>query len=161
MEPAGHADAGVVALEDREDGLDRVADQIVVADKFVPLDHGALAERRLCDAGDDRHLAQEMLRCRLVAAARGMHHRHRILDGDRLRSCRLDVDFGAPEARQDQRRAAMDQMAAVELRRDVDGQVQIAQRRLRRLPIGNGGGEIAAHREKHLHLAPDHRFQRR
>jgi hypothetical protein len=159
METARHPYARVEALEDRKDGLDRVADQIVLADKFVPFDHCAIAERRLCDAGDNRHLAQEVVGSRLVAAARGMHHGHRILHGDRLRSSRLDIDFGSPEARQDQGGPAMDQMAAVEFRRDVDGQVQIAQRRLRRLPIGNGGGEIAADREKHLHFAPDHRFQ--
>ena len=89
-----------------------------------------------------------------------MHHRHRILDRDRLRSACLDVDFGAAEARQDQRGAAMHQMAAIELRGDVDGQVEIAQRRLRRLPVGHGGGEIAAHREEYLHFAADHRLQR-
>ena len=71
----------------------------------------------------------------------------------------LNVDLGSPEARQDQGGAAMDQMAAVELRGDVDGQIELAQRGLRRLPVGYGRGKIAAHREKDLHFAADHCLQ--
>src|SRR3546814_20299752 len=77
-------------------------------------------------------------------------HAHRILDGHRLRPDFLHVDLGAAQARQDQRLAPVHEMAAVELGGYVHGQVAVAQRAMRGLGIGRGGGEIAAHREEHL-----------
>ena len=73
-----------------------------------------------------------------------MNHRHGILDRDGLRAGRLDIDLGPPEARQDQRITSVDQVAAVQFRRDMDGEVEISQGRLRRLPIGNCCRKIAA-----------------
>src|SRR3546814_4017336 len=51
-------------------------------------------------------------------------------------------------------------MAAVELGGYVHGQVAVAQRAMRGLGIGRGGGEIAAHREEHLAAPVQHRFDR-
>ena len=160
MEAAGDADAGIVALEDGEHRLDRIPDAIVIGNEVIPVDHRALSQRRLGNAGDDRDLAEEMLRCRLVAAAGRMHHRHRVFHRDRLRPRRLDVDLGTAETRQDQGCTTMNEMAAVELGGDVGGQIEIAQRSLRRLPVRYGRGKIAAHCEESLHLAADHGFQR-
>src|SRR3546814_13416589 len=51
-------------------------------------------------------------------------------------------------------------MAAVELGGYVHGQVAVAQRAMRGLGIGRGGGEIAAHREEHLAAPVQHRLDR-
>lgn len=72
----------------------------------------------------------------------------------------LHVDLGAAKAGQDQRIAAMHEVAAVELGRHVHGQLAVAQRRVGGVGIGRGGGEVAAHREEHLALAIAHRLDR-
>src|SRR3546814_5072307 len=54
----------------------------------------------------------------------------------------------------------MHQVAAVELGGHVHGQLAVAQRAMRGLGVGRGGGEVAAHREEHLAAAVEHRLDR-
>src|ERR1700751_111776 len=54
----------------------------------------------------------------------------------------------------------MNQMAAVELGRDVNREIEVSKGGLRHLPIGNGNGKVATHADEHLHLASEHRFKR-
>ena len=72
----------------------------------------------------------------------------------------LDVALGAAERRQDQRLLTVDQVRAVGLGRDVDGQPAAAQRRRGDLGVGGGGEEVAAHREEDVRTAVAHRPDR-
>jgi len=85
-----------------------------------------------------------------------MHHRHAVFDGDRLPAACLHVNVAARQTRKDQRLFAMNQMAAVELGADGDGQPQPAHRRLGRGPVGYGSDEIATEPDKHLGAAVHH-----
>ena len=90
-----------------------------------------------------------------------MHHRHRILDGDRLRAGRLDVDLGAAEAGQDQRLAAVHEVAAVELGRDVDGEVELAEGvAASTCQSGMAATKLPPMPMKTSHLALGHRLER-
>ena len=86
-----------------------------------------------------------------------MHHRHAVFDSDRLASARLHVDVAPRQSREDQRLFAMNQMAAVELGADGDGQPQAAHRGLGHGPVRYGSNEIAAMSDKHLSAPIHHR----
>src|SRR5215831_17527677 len=58
----------------------------------------------------------------------------------------------------DQRRLAMNQMAAIELCADRDGQPQLPHRRSSRRPVWNRSDEIAAKPDEHLGAAIHHRL---
>src|SRR6516225_2633167 len=55
---------------------------------------------------------------------RRMDHRHAVFDRDRLATAQLHVDIAARQNRKDQRLFAVDQMTAVELGADSNGQLQ-------------------------------------
>ena len=75
-----------------------------------------------------------------------MNHAHGVFDRYELRAGGLDVEFGAAEARQDERLVAGHEMAAVEFCRDLSRQTATAERLGGVLRVGRGGKEIAAHR---------------
>ena len=89
-----------------------------------------------------------------------MHHAHRVLDGYPLHAACLVVLLGAAEARQDQRPPAVDEVAAVELRAHLDGQLAVAQRLEGVGGVGRAKREVAAQRDEDLHLAALHRLDR-
>ena len=151
-EAAGVADARIVVLEVRIDGLDLVADQIVIGDQPPPI-HLAGRQRRHGDAGDDRGLRTQMFRGRLQLAARGVDHRHRILDRHRLRAGRLDVALGAAEDGQDDRLLADQQVRAVQLGVQMHRQIQVAHALVAEIGVGQRDREIAAQADQHLGLA--------
>ena len=98
----------------------------------------------------------EVLAARREQPARRVHHRHRILDRDRLRTASLEVDLAAREARQDQSLFAVNEMPAVELGGHSDGEAQLAHRSLDHRFVGYRGDEIAAHPDEYLHPIIEH-----
>ena len=78
----------------------------------------------------------------------------------RPEAARLLVLVGARQAGQDQRLLAVDEVAAVELGADLDGQLAVPQapRTCRR--VGRREREVAAEADEHLHLAAMHRLDR-
>src|ERR1700746_1708848 len=89
-----------------------------------------------------------------------MHHRHAVFDGDRLAATRLYVDVAPRQSRDDQRLFAMNQMAAVELGADGDGQPQAAHRGLGHGPVRHGSDEIATVPDKYLGTPIHYRLNR-
>src|SRR5262249_47495718 len=87
-------------------------------------------------------------------------HRHRILDGYPLLAAFLAVFLGASEAGQNQRALAVHDVAAVQLRAHLDGQLTLSQRLGGIGKVGCAKGEVAAERDEHLHLAAVHRLDR-
>src|SRR5260370_32726541 len=87
-----------------------------------------------------------------------MHHRHAVFDGDRLPSASLHVDVAARQSGEDQRLLAMNQMAAVELGADGDGQPQAAHRGLGHGPVRYRSDEIAAEPDEQFGAPVDHRL---
>src|SRR6478672_9024752 len=69
----------------------RVADHVVVGLKVLPRNRGRVAERPAREPADDRHLAQQMLRCRGESAVRLVHDAHRVFHRDKLFTGRLDI----------------------------------------------------------------------
>ena len=65
-----------------------------------------------------------MLRRRLLVALRGLHDPHGVLARDQLRTGGLEIALAAPQAGEDDRLPAGDEVAAVQFRRDLDGQAQ-------------------------------------
>ena len=64
-----------------------------------------------------------MRRGRLLHAAREVHHAHRVLDGHALQAAALRSFSVRPRHGQDQRLPAVHEVAAVELRAHLDGQL--------------------------------------
>src|SRR4029077_2828172 len=89
------------------------------------------------------------------------HHRHRILDGYPLLTAFLAVFIGASEAWQNQRAFAVHDVAAVELRAHLDGQLTVSQRLGGVGKVGRGKREVAAECDEDLHLAAVHCLDRR
>ena len=114
------------------------------------------SESRARQLADDGDLTAQVVARRVQAAARQMHHRHRILHRHQLFAAGLDVAVGAAQRRQDQRGLPVYQVAAVELRRDLHRQRATAQRGLGDLGVGRGGDEVAAHADEHLGSAVAH-----
>ena len=160
VEAARLADPRVVVLEAGNHLLDGGADVVVVLDDAVPVDPAPLAEDGLGEARDDRGLGEKMVRRRPGATAGLVDDPHRIFDADELQSTRLAILFGPPQAGQDDRLPAGDQVRAVQLRADVHGESRRAQCRRRRLRVGRRGEEVAAHREEHLGATVPHRADR-
>ena len=142
-------DPAVVVGAARHHRGDGVADGVVVTGELLPrhrvvgAEHGA---RKLADDGD---LAAYVIARRLQAAAGQVHHRHRILYRDNLLDAVVDVAVGAAQGRQDERGAAVHEMAAVELGGDLHRERAGAQRSLGDLGVGGGRGEIATHADEH------------
>src|SRR5271169_1858029 len=107
---------------------------------------------------DDRDLRLQMLTWRCNETGRRMHHRHAVFDGDRLPSGGLHVDIASRQAGEDQRLFAMNQMTAVELGVDANGEPQPAHCRLGHGPVRHGSDEIAAMSDEHLGAPIHHRL---
>ena len=132
---------------------DRVAYLGVIADPFGPRHPWIGWQRRLGECRDVRRLAQQVGRRRTAFADRAVDAARRILDADRLAAARLDVLLGPAEARQDIADLAGHEVAAVELRRDVDGQPELRPRRLHPRRVGDGPQEIATEPDEGVHRA--------
>src|SRR5215469_10776554 len=89
-----------------------------------------------------------------------MDHRHAVFDRDRLPTARLHIDIAARQNGKDQRLLAVDQMTAIELGADRDGQSQLPHRRFGRRPVRNRSDEIAAEPDENLCASVDHRLDR-
>ncbi len=72
----------------------------------------------------------------------------------------VQVLLAAAERREDQRLAAVDDVRAVQLGRDVHGELGVAHRLLGDVGVGHRGDEVAAHREEHLGPAVAQRLDR-
>ena len=94
------------------------------------------------------------------ATPRQVHHRHRVLDGDQLFARGPHVAIGAPERRQDQRGAAVDDVTAVEFGRDLHRELATAQCGLGHFGIGVAAAKFSAHSDEHLRVAVTHRPDR-
>src|ERR1700757_2352131 len=101
-----------------------------------------------------------MRRRRLFHPVRDVHHRHRILDTYPLLAAFLAVFLGASEAGQNQRSLAVHDVAAVELRAHLDGQLTVSQRLGGVRKVGCAKCEVTAKRDEDLHLATVHRLDR-
>src|ERR1700745_2935359 len=99
-----------------------------------------------------------MLARRFDEPRRCMYHRHAVFDGDRLAAACLPGEAAARQRREDQRLFAMNQMAAVELGADGDGQPQAAHRGLGHGPVRYCSDEIAAMSAEHLSASIHHRL---
>ncbi len=93
------ANALVIILEPRNGLFDQIANAIVVFHEVLPV-HFAGRQGGLRQTGDNRRLRAQHRRGGLKLARRSMHHRHRILDGDRLPAAGLQVKLGAAQTRQ-------------------------------------------------------------
>ena len=83
---------------------------------------------------------------RLHPAAGHLHHPHRVLGSHEAAA----VLFGPPQAGQDERGAARDQMRAVELGRDVGGEPGPPQGRRGIFSVWRSGEEVSAQGEEYL-----------
>src|SRR5262249_34908453 len=132
---------------------------VVVLDVVLPR-RLARRQRGPGHAGKDRALGTKLGGGGLLHAVGDVHARHRVLDRDALLAARLAVPVGAGEAGQDQRALPVHDVAAVELRADLDRQIARPQRPGGIRKIGGREGKVAAQRDEHLHLAAAHRLDR-
>ena len=134
----------------------RVADHVVVGLEVLPRDRGRVAERPAREPAHDRHLAQQMLRCRGESAVRLVHDAHRVFDRDELFTGRLDIAVTAAQRGQDQRGLAAHRVREVELRRDVGRQSAVPHRPLGQLAVGGRPHEIACEADEQLRPSVAH-----
>ncbi len=157
MKPTRMLEPLVVIFEARNHFLDAIANQRIVVRVREPVNLGA-AERGQRHARDNRNLGQQIRRSRAVHAVRNVHHAHGVFHAHALRHAVLRVDFSAAERGQDQRVAAMNQVAAVQLGRDMHGQVARTHRFPYAWRIGGRNRKIAAQPDEHFELAGKHCF---
>ena len=132
---------------------DQIADQPVIADPFVPFDLRVRRQGRLGDPGHDRRLGHQMLAGRLAPSDRAVDAAERVLHRHGLRPRGLHVLLRPPAAGQEVCNLAVDEMAAVELGRDLHREAHVRPRLLHFLPFGNCADEIAAETDEALDLA--------
>src|SRR5919106_411965 len=154
------ASAAVEVLEALQHARHRVSDPVVVVDVVLPR-RLAVRQGGLGYAAEDRALGALVRRARLLHPVGDVHHRHRVLDGHPLLAVRLAILVRAGEAGQDQRPLAVHDVAAVELRAHLDGELALAQRLEGVVLIRRAEGEVAAERNEDLHVACLHRLDRR
>ena len=152
--------ASVEVLETFEHPLHCVADAVVIIDVILPR-RLAVGERRLRHARPESRTRTAGAETQALSSRGDVHHRHRILDGYPLLAACLAVFVGAPEAGQDQRALAVHDVAAVELRAHLDGQLAVSQRLGGVGKVGRAKREVAAERDEDLHVAAVHRLDRR
>ncbi|MNV26249.1 hypothetical protein D3C71_1173660 [compost metagenome] len=109
-------------------------------------------------ARDDGGFRAQVFGSRRQLAARGVHHRHRVFDGDRLRAAGLHIAFRAAQHRQDDRVAADQQLRAVQLGVHVHRQVQAAHAGLALACVGQRHGQVAAQADQHARVPVHHRL---
>src|SRR4051812_9915561 len=93
-----------------------------------------------------------MFGCRRQDTARHMDDAGRVFDRDELLAGLLEILFSAAEARQDQRLLAGDQVRAIQLRRDLDGQPAAGERFGGVIRVRRRGEEVSAERDEDLYL---------
>ena len=153
VEAAVDADALVVALEPGDDLLDQLAGLVVVHCKLTPADLAAVAQRRLREARDELRLGDQVLAGGLRAPPRHLHHAHRVLGGDELVVSVLHVSLGASEAGQDERCGAGDEVPAIQLGRNVRGELGAAKRGGGIFGVRGRGEEVAPQPDEDLRAA--------
>ena len=94
-----------------------------------------------------------MLARRLAPPDRAVDAAERVLHRHRLRPRGLHILLRPPAARQEVGNLAVDQVAAVELGRDLHGEAHVRPRLLHLLPLGDRPDEIAAETDEGLDLA--------
>ena len=158
VETAGFPHLPVVILKTGHYCFDGVADVVVVGGHLIPVDLTPVAKGGLGQAGDDGRLAEQVFGRWRQDTLRGVDDTHGIFYTDKLLAALLNIDIGAPQAGQDERLFAMDEMAAVEFGRNMDGQAALFQRLGGVFRVGSGREEVAAHGEKDFGLALVHRL---
>ena len=88
-----------------------------------------------------------------------MHHRHRILDSDRLPAAGLQVKLGAAQTRQNKGLFRRQQVRAVELGADVNAKLKAAHRREGAFVIRHRHSEVAPEANQGFGVAGDHGLQ--
>ncbi len=160
LEAVGCAHPGVVVGAAWHHRGDRVSDRVVVVVEPLPRHRVFGAEQFARQLADDGDFAAHLVARRVQAAAGQVHHRHRILHGDLLFRAVLHVTVGAAERGQDERGAAVHDVAAVQLRRHLHGQRATAQCCLGDRGVRRRKREVAAHAHEHLGAAVAHRPDR-
>ena len=153
------ADPDVVILEVRKHGFDEVPDLVVVGNELQPWNL-AFRQRGVGDTRDNGGFRPQVRGSGRQLAARCVHHGHGIFHRDRLWPSGLYILLGPSEAGQDDRVLANQQVRAVELRRDVDGKVQVAHRLEALLRVRQCHRQIASQAYKYLGAPIQHRFHR-
>src|SRR5690349_3572119 len=144
MEPARSEHPRIEVTKDLGKGsCNGIADQAVVADPTVPFHARIGRQQGFCHAGNDRGLGAKVRRGRLYEAARPMHAPGTVFGRYGLLDTALSIDLQPPEAGQQVADLAMDEVAAVELGRDVDGQAQLAPGRLDAPRVRCGTDKVA------------------
>src|SRR5579875_3513637 len=93
---------------------------------------------------------------RLRLAARAVDVAERILDRHRLWAAGLHVGLDPAEAGEEVAGLARQEVRAVELGGDMDGEVELPPQRLDPRLIGNRAGEVAAEPDEGLRAAVEH-----
>src|SRR5689334_11376655 len=88
-----------------------------------------------------------------------MHHRHTVLHGDRLPPALLNINIASGKTRKNQRLLAVDEMTAIKLGGNGDGQPQASHRSLGNGLVRHRGDEVAAKPNEYLCAPVDHRLQ--
>ncbi|PAV71835.1 hypothetical protein WR25_11233 [Diploscapter pachys] len=138
--------------------LDRIADEAVIADPRIPIDLRVGIKCRLGDAGEDRRFAEQRVRRRRRAAAAAVDAAETVLHRHRLRAGCLFVGLDPAQAGEKVAGLAGQQMRAVKLGRDADGEVERLPCRLDPCGIGHRAGEVAAQAQERLRAAVDDMF---
>ena len=102
---------------------------------------------------------RRLRRTRVQTTMRGVDHAHGVFDRDELIAARLGVALGATKTRQDERLFAVDEVRAIELRRDVHREITVPHRRFGELRVGGRRDEVPAQSEEDANLAVAHRAQ--
>ena len=150
-------DALIERLEARDGFLDQIADFVVISRQFQP-GHFAVRQCRVSHARHDGRLRAQELGSRHQLACRGMNHRHRIFNRDRLPHAVLYIQLGAPQTREQVRFLADQKMGAIELRTDMNTQIQLVHGRETLGRIRKRHGEVAAETEQGFRVTGDHRL---
>ena len=136
--------------------LDRVTHFRVIVDPRIPRHLRIRRQRGLGQLRHDFQLGKQMRTDRLVLADRTVDATGGILGADRLHLAALHVDVDAPEARQQVRDFAIDQVRAVQLGGDLHRQPQLAPGFFHARAVGHRAQEIAAEAYERMHRAVQH-----
>ncbi len=160
IESARFAYPAVVVFKARHHLLDGIADMVVVAHHFIPIDLAFSPDCCFSHARHDSRLAFEVYRRRVEHALRGVHHAHRVFYTDKLLPGLLRILIGTAKAGQYQRFLAVDEVAAVELSRDLHGEAALFQRFRRVFGIRCGRDKVSTQGEEDGCLLFVHGFDR-
>lgn len=159
MKTARLLDAGI-EIGKAGDGLfDEIADAAIVIAQGQPVDplaaHGGMSHPR-----DYVGLGEAEGRYRLGCAGRSVHHAEGVLHRDLLVAAALDIELGATETGQDQRRLAHLQVAAVELGADLHVELGLFHRPVGEVGVGRRCRQVATQADEHLALTLVQRLER-